>query len=99
MFNINQHKNQIEQLCKQLSVQKLELFGSAVRKDFSDTSDIDLFYEFRGTDNLLHRFFTLKRGLEQIFERKVDLVKEEALTNPYIKQDIAKNKREVIYGS
>jgi len=42
MIDLKPYQNHINNLCKLLRVQELELFGSATRDDFSPDSDIDV---------------------------------------------------------
>lgn len=53
----------------------LELFGSHARGDQGDDSDIDLLVEFQEGRGLFRDFTNLHIFLEELFGRKVDLVK------------------------
>lgn len=99
-MNLDQYSDSIREICRRFSVKRLDAFGSAVRDDFrEDASDIDLFYEFDGADNLFARFMGLKRELERLFGRNVDLVKEDLIENPFLKKRIDQSPRKRIYGS
>ncbi|MBU0518031.1 nucleotidyltransferase domain-containing protein [bacterium] len=85
MLDLNKYRAQILSLCRALGVRRLELVGSAARKDFCpESSDIDVLIEFNGTDALFDRYFNLKSGLESIFGRKVDVIQRGAVKNPYL---------------
>ncbi|MEO0473820.1 MAG: nucleotidyltransferase domain-containing protein, partial [Bacteroidota bacterium] len=43
---LSRHLNQIQTLCKEHHVARLWVFGSVLRNDFSEGSDIDLLYEW-----------------------------------------------------
>ena len=79
-------------------MRRLDLIGSAAREDFSDESDIDVLVTFGTDENLFERYFTLKAKLEEIFGRKVDVVEERAIRNPFFKQAIEKD-RVNLYGA
>jgi predicted nucleotidyltransferase len=71
------------------------LFGSAVTSDFSQSSDIDILISFKDisfekyTDN----YFELHNTLVKLFQRKVDLITERSLSNPYFIVSIEKPKQ------
>jgi predicted nucleotidyltransferase len=61
-------------------VRELAVFGSALREDFANSSDLDLLVEFE--PNAEVGFMTLskmQRELSKIFNRQVDLVPKEGL--------------------
>ena len=98
MIKIGQFKQRIQQICSDLSLQRLDLIGSAARDDFSSGSDIDVLVNFGGDERLFSRYFDLKERLEAIFERPVDVIEERAVKNPYFKKAIEKD-RITIYGT
>ena len=57
---------------------------------FTDKSDIDLVVDFdkEKVDDYFSNFFDLKYALEKLLGRKVDLLEEQAIRNPYLKEDI-----------
>ena len=71
------------------------LFGSATTEKFNDSSDIDILISFKEipfekyTDN----YFELHEMLEKLFNRKIDLLTEKSLSNPYFIQSIEKTKQ------
>lgn len=62
----------------ELGVSSLSLFGSVARDDSTETSDIDLLVRFNGRTSF-DRYMDLKLFLEDLLERRVDLVTEQAL--------------------
>ena len=57
-----------------------------MRDDFdSERSDVDLLVEFERFDdsNPLETYFRLQEALEEVFERKVDLIEAGSVRNPY----------------
>jgi len=95
MFDINQKQIKIEELCQRFKIAKLELFGSAVREDFDETSDLDFIVEFLDEQKMFDRYFDFKEALENLFNRKVDLVMQEAIKNKYFKRSIEKEKKSI----
>ena len=99
MFKIEDCKQAIEKICKELRVKRLDLVGSASRSDFQpDESDIDLLVEFDGIDRLFDRYFELKIKLEEQLGRQMDVIQESAVKNPYVKKSLNRDKVR-IYGS
>ncbi len=86
----------LDALCRQFRVRRLDLFGSAVGDRFdAKRSDIDLLVEFEPMlpGGYADAYFGLREALETLFERKVDLVTEPALKNPYLRRRIESQKR------
>lgn len=82
-------------------MKRLELFGSAASGDFdSARSDIDFFYEFDPAvaDDLAERFFAFKERMEELLNRKVDLVSARHATNPYFLRE-ANRYRQTLYAA
>ena len=77
-------------LCKMYKVKRLFAFGSVLTNRFTDKSDIDLVVDFdkEKVDDYFSNFFDLKYALEKLLGRKVDLLEEQAIRNPYLKEDI-----------
>jgi predicted nucleotidyltransferase len=100
-FNLTNYTDQLDKLCAQYGVKRLELFGSAARGDFDLTvSDLDFLIEFEEmtTMGAFDRYFGLKEALEQLFQREVDLVEAKAIRNPYFRQAIDQD-RVLVYGT
>ena len=66
-------RDQLEALCKTYGVRRLALFGSVIRDDFDDESDVDVLVEFQPGSTIGFAFFSLQESLSQIFGRQVDL--------------------------
>jgi len=76
-------------LCKERSVQRLALFGSAADGPFdSATSDLDLIVEFKPMPPAEHAdsYFGLMEDLEKLFGMSIDLVEPGPIANPFFKQ-------------
>jgi hypothetical protein len=88
---IDNHRQQIAQLCRRYCVRRLELFGSAVAGDFSaGTSDVDFLVEFEPLQLGEHAdaYFGLRESLEKLLSRPVDLVMTRAIRNPYFLESV-----------
>jgi len=72
-------------LKKEFKVKKIGIFGSYVRGEESKESDIDILVEFYESPGW--EFFDLKEYLEEILDKKVDLVTIKAL-KPQLKDKI-----------
>lgn len=64
-------------------VARIGLFGSFVRNEQSTDRDIDLLVEFRSGDQSFDNFMKLWFFLEELLQRRVDLVTTEGLS-PYV---------------
>ncbi|MCY7374840.1 MAG: nucleotidyltransferase domain-containing protein [Pyrinomonadaceae bacterium] len=99
MFDFKRHGERIGRLCRKYGIARFEIFGSALRDDFGADSDVDCLINFTEDDgNYFERYFDFKDELEKLFGRKVDLVVEKAIRNPYFKQDVNETKQ-VIYAA
>lgn len=77
-----------------LGVHRFGLFGSFVKNEQTDASDVDLLIEFKPGRKSFDNFMDLSFLLEEMFGRKVDIVTPESLS-PYIGPKIL---AEVEYG-
>lgn len=77
--------------CKKHHVEAIALFGSAAKNTMHQDSDIDLLVEFSdGIDVLDYadNYFSLLDQLQNILDKKVDLVSSRSLKNPVLKEEI-----------
>jgi uncharacterized protein len=90
MNEITKHIDQIGKLCGSNHVKSLFAFGSVLTEDFKIESDIDLIVDIDEKDPLSYSdsYFNLKFQLEQLFQRKVDLLEQKALKNPYLREKL-----------
>jgi hypothetical protein len=96
---IKKNMPQISALCEKYRVSKLFAFGSVTKGAFSGkTSDIDLFVELLPMPAMERgeALIDLWDHLESLFGRKVDLITDQPLANPYFKSELDKTK-ELIY--
>jgi predicted nucleotidyltransferase len=80
-------------------VGKLYVFGSVLTDKFEIDSDVDFVVDFNGVDlfDYADNYFDLKNSLEDLFKRQKDLLEENAINNPYLRQSIDSSKQ-LIYG-
>ena len=83
---IDEVKNRILPLLKEAGVMRSSLFGSFVRGEQTEQSDIDILVEFPKGKSLLD-LVDLEMKLEQALGRKVDLLTYNSLS-PYLKDSI-----------
>ena len=93
--------SQIVMLCEKYRVATMYLFGSAATNAFNKNSDIDFLISFRSDVSLeeyADNYFDMLFEMEDIFGRKVDLVTEKTLTNPYFIRSVEQTKQ-LIYAA
>ena len=91
---IQEHQSQI----KNLGVKRLGLFGSFVRRQQDNDSDIDVLVEFEAGRKTFDNFMQVALFLEELFGRQVELVTPEALS-PYIGPHILREVEYVYLGA
>jgi len=96
---VERHRAELAALCRRHRVQRLDLFGSAARGTFhKDTSDLDfiVLFEGAGERGYATRYYDFAEALETLFARRVDLLTERMIGNPYFRQEVQQT-RETIY--
>ncbi len=78
---------------KKFGVSRLGLFGSFVRNTAKNEGDVDVLVIFEASQKTFDNFMNLSFFLEDLLERKVDLVTVDSLS-PYLGENIL---REVEY--
>jgi predicted nucleotidyltransferase len=88
-------------LCKAHKVKSLYAFGSAVSDRFNEAqSDIDLIIEIDSNDPIERGEFLMSiwDQLELFFQRKVDLLTDNSLKNPFLRKSIEASKTKLYDG-
>lgn len=96
------HRDDIAALCQRHHARRLDLFGSAVRADFSvECSDLDFLVSFDELPPVeaYDAYFSLKEGLEGLFSRSVDLVVERAVRNPHFRARVESERQAIFHVS
>ena len=88
-----QDQNALAGLCRRHGIRRLSLFGSTLNGTARADSDVDLLVTFRSdapwsTLDLVD----LREELANLFGKRVDLVEEKAIRNPYRKASILRDK-------
>jgi len=86
--DINKIKQKILPILQEYGVEKVALFGSCVREEMEEDSDIDILVEIKKDISLLD-FVGLKQKIEEALGRKVDLVEYDTL-KPLLRERILK---------
>lgn len=94
------YKEKIISLCETHNVDQLFVCGSVLTSHFSEKSDVDFIVSFLPIKypDYSENYFDLKDALELLLSRKVDLLEEQAIKNPYFKQSVNQTKL-LVYGS
>ena len=78
----------LAEFCQRHHIRKLALFGSVLRDDFRDDSDVDILVEFEpGHPVGLIRLGGIELELSQLLGRRVDLRTPEDLS-PYFRRQV-----------
>ena len=99
MNTLQNHSSDISKLCEVHKVKTLYAFGSVLTERFNAESDIDLMVDFQPFDVLDYadNYFDLKFALEDILKRRIDLLEDKAIKNPYFREAVNQQKQ-LIYG-
>ena len=94
------HLDAIRQLCQTHAVERLDVFGSVLNDDFTDTSDVDflVIFDRQGYEGAFEQFMGLKEQLETLLARPVDLVVNRPFRNPHFQQEVDQTKH-LIYAA
>jgi predicted nucleotidyltransferase len=82
-------KEMIAEFCRKHHIKKLALFGSVLRPDFREDSDIDVLVEFEPGHTPGLAFFSMQDELSEILGRKVDLNTPQCLSK-YFRDEVMK---------
>lgn len=92
---IENNITRIEQLCIQYDVDTMYAFGSVCADNFDSSSDVDILISFKPIhfSKYSDNYFELKEALEKLFQRKVDLITTNSLSNPFFISQVENSKR------
>ena len=96
-MNIEEYKEKIIQFCQKWLILEFAVFGSVLRDDFSESSDVDVLVTL--PDNSpwsLFDWVEMIEELKDIFGREVDMIEKSGLRNPYRRKAILESMK-VIY--
>ena len=87
----------VERICKQYRIIELSIFGSSLRDDFREDSDVDILVSFiKKVGHSLFNFMDAEQEFERLLNREIDLVEIESLKYPERRANILLT-REIIY--
>ena len=91
---------ELVELCEKYYLSELSIFGSSLRDDFNGESDIDILVSWKNYQkfNKPWDFINIEEDFKVLFNRKVDIVEKEALSNPIRRQDILAQS-EILYAN
>lgn len=92
--------NELKRLCELYNVRTMYAFGSVCTDKFNKDSDIDFLISFDNLsfDQYTDNYFDLHYKLQDLFERQIDLLTENSLSNPYFIKGIEQTKQ-LIYAA
>jgi hypothetical protein len=100
--DVERNLEAIRDLCREFGVARLEIFGSAATGAFDPArSDIDFIIEYPAGYKFglwLNRYFDLKRRLEALLGRSVDLVMVDAMRKQHFIES-ANESRRLLYAA
>lgn len=98
---IERNIEEIARLCRRFAVRRLAVFGSILRADFEPgSSDVDFIVEFEpipAGERMLN-YLRLQDALGSLLSRRIDLVEEGSIRNPYILQKV-KEQQQLLYAA
>lgn len=96
---IEMNMDKIIALCKKYKVARLWVFGSILTPKFNENSDVDFSVNF-DSDTINREgldwadiFFDFMHELEQLIGRRIDLVCDDAVKNPYFRSELDRTKQ------
>ncbi|NLV43891.1 MAG: nucleotidyltransferase family protein [Candidatus Hydrogenedentes bacterium] len=96
VLEISMSTELLREFCEKHHINRLALFGSVLREDFSSQSDIDILVEFAPGEAVGYiRLGTIEAELSDLLGRKVDLNLKESL-NPLFRDQVISEAR-VLY--
>jgi predicted nucleotidyltransferase len=87
---IADNKDAIAAICREFRIRKLDLFGSAATGAFDpETSDVDFIVDLGGYERgVFNRYMRFIDALEYLLGRHVELITDEQIRNPYLRQSV-----------
>lgn len=97
MLQIKKYRKELTDVCNNNQVvNKLYIFGSALSPQFNEAvSDVDVLVETAdlSPEEQGESLIALWDNLEELFNRKVDLLTVNSLRNPYLKNEVERTKK------
>ncbi len=96
---LEKNKDKLAEECRRFGVRRLEVFGSAAGSDFNPAkSDFDFIVSFtdKTPGTYADRYFDFAVAVERLLGRKVDLLTERCIRNPYFRREV-EAARQIVY--
>jgi len=96
---IEQKLTDLIEICHEFGVNRIYAFGSVLTEGFDiEKSDLDFVVEMEKMPPLDRgeKLIALWAALESLFAKKVDLITEQPIRNPYLRESI-NNSKQLIY--
>ena len=98
---VNLTYDDVVNICNKYHVKELSVFGSAIRDDFKEDSDVDFLVSYDSDYFLkisLIDMIDLQDEFSELLKRDVDIVQKEGLINP-LRRKIILSTSEVVYAN
>jgi predicted nucleotidyltransferase len=97
---ITEKITELKTLCQTYGVKAMYVFGSVCTGQFNDRSDIDFLISFdnMSVEQYTDNYFELYYRLQRLFGRKIDLITDKSLSNPYFIESVEASKQ-LIYAA
>jgi predicted nucleotidyltransferase len=95
-------EDKLSQFCRKWNVKEFSLFGSVLRDDFKDSSDIDILVTFQDdAEPSLFDLVRMEMELKEMTGKDVDLVSRRGIemSRNYIRKEAILSSAEPIYAS
>ena len=85
----------LKKLCEHYDIKTMYVFGSVCTENFNENSDVDILISFKeiSIEKYTDNYFKIHEQLEQLFKRKVDLITENSLSNPFFIKKVEETKQ------
>src|SRR5438876_10532034 len=96
---LDKNKDRLAEMCRSFAVRRLEVFGAAARGDFDPAkSDFDFIVTFadKTPGTYADRYFDFAAAVERLLGRKIDLLTERCIRNPYFRREV-EAARQIVY--
>ena len=92
---LTKYRSEIDALCRKHKVAVLYVFGSIMGEKFNAESDIDFVVRFDDVklEDYADNYLDLCEALEKLVGRRVDLVVESSIKNPYFQEEVDETKQ------
>lgn len=89
-------RERLAELCQRWKIRELSLFGSVARGEARPDSDVDLLVVYDAdAPRTIEHMLDAAADFERFLGRKVDLVEDRLVTNPYRRAAIRRDRRPI----